>query len=230
MESLSSNVTKIKSYFHSSRERLNILDASAKKTIGTEVTGIRTSLQDSSTKIQHTTSQMHSYLSQIEYTTKPETTVDMAPQISWLSTSLDSIVASLGGAQASADRALLCTTQYTYLVLDVGQEVEAESDRLNEFQSQAKGMASQAESLLSLSEEMLRQTQAKVRAKEEEIRIKRREVNEKRNRKKRLQREISQKNTQIAETERRRNSKKEDAGVGLVCSFASQAQPQQFVD
>lgn len=110
-------------------------------------------------------------------------------------------------------------------MLDVGQEVKAQSDLLNKCQSQAKGMASQAESSLSFSEEILKQTQAKVGAKEDEIRTKTREASEKRSRKTQLEREILQKTVQIVEAERLRNRKKEHAGLGLVCDLASGAPP-----
>ncbi|KAL5598153.1 hypothetical protein FOBRF1_011946 [Fusarium oxysporum] len=104
----------------------------------------------------------------------------------------------------------------TYRVMDVGRDVEAQDDLLDECQSQAKGLASQAERSLSSSEGILAQTQTKASAKEEEIRTKTRQATEKRTRKAQLDREISQKNGQIAETHRRRESKKESAGVGLM--------------
>ncbi|KAK7425621.1 hypothetical protein QQZ08_007944 [Neonectria magnoliae] len=69
--------------------------------------------------------------------------------------------------------------------LNVGQEVEAKSKQLNDYQSQAKGVASRAESRLTFSKEMLKQTQAKVGA-EEEIWTKTREMNEKRSKKTQL--------------------------------------------
>ena len=226
MENLSSNVTRIQSSLYSARQRFNNLDANAKETIETEVTDIRTSLQDGSVKVQHTIVQIRSHLSQIEDVVEPNKAAPTAlPQIEWLSQALDSIVASLDDAQASADRALLCTTQYTYSVLDVGQEVEAESDKLNQCQSIVEGMADQAKSSLRYSEEVLKEAQAKVNAKEEEIQRKTREANEKRTRKTQLESEITQKNTEIAATERRRESKKGSAAAGLVCSIPSQIPP-----
>lgn len=82
MESLSDSVTKIDRLLQSARQRLDTLNTSSKKTVATEVANIRSSLQDSSVKIQHATSQMKSYLSWLENMAKPETTVDVAPQIS----------------------------------------------------------------------------------------------------------------------------------------------------
>ncbi|KAG7411318.1 hypothetical protein Forpe1208_v009787 [Fusarium oxysporum f. sp. rapae] len=216
METLSSEVSKIQNSLQSARERLSALDATSKKAVATEVVAVRSSLQDSLIQAQHTKLQMSSYLLLLENVENPETTINIAPQISWLGRSLNGIAASLAQAEASADSALQSTMDCTYRVMDVGRDVEAQDDLLDECQSQAKGLASQAESSLSSSEEILAQTQTKASAKEEEIRTKTRQATEKRTRKAQLDREISQKNGQIAETHRRRESKKESAGVGLM--------------
>ncbi|KAL9565714.1 hypothetical protein ACKAV7_009896 [Fusarium commune] len=216
METLSSDVSKIQNSLQSARERLSALDATSKKAVATEVVAVRSSLQDSLIQAQHTKLQMSTYLLLLENVENPETTINIAPQISWLGRSLNGIAASLAQAEASADSALQSTMDCTYRVMDVGRDVEAQDDLLDECQSQAKGLASQAESSLSSSEEILAQTQTKVSAKEEEIRTKTRQATEKRTRKAQLDREISQKNGQIAETHRRRESKKESAGVGLM--------------
>ncbi|KAI7770219.1 hypothetical protein LZL87_002590 [Fusarium oxysporum] len=216
METLSSDVSKIQNSLQSARERLSALDATSKKAVASEVVAVRSSLQDSLIQAQHTKLQMSSYLLLLENVENPERTINIAPQISWLGRSLNGIAASLAQAEASADSALQSTMDCTYRVMDVGRDVEAQDDLLDECQSQAKGLASQAESSLSSSEEILAQTQTKASAKEEEIRTKTRQATEKRTRKAQLDREISQKNGQIAETHRRRESKKESAGVGLM--------------
>jgi chromosome segregation ATPase len=220
MESLSNSVSKIQNSLQSARERLNALDVSSKNSVATEVAAVRSSLQKSLIQIQQTKVQMSSYLILLEDAENPETTIDIAPQISCLGRSLNGIVASLGQAQASADSALQCTMDCTYRVMDVERDVEAQDDLLDECQSQAKRLASQAESSLSSSETILAQTQTKARAKEEEICIKTSQATEKRTRKEQLDSEISQKNGQIAETHRQRESKKESAGVGLVRTIA----------
>ncbi|EXM26222.1 hypothetical protein RAB80_012662 [Fusarium oxysporum f. sp. vasinfectum] len=216
METLSNDVSKIQNSLQSARERLSALDVTSKNTVATEVAAVRSSLQDSLIQAQHTKLQMSSYLLLLENVESPETIINIAPQISWLGRSLNGIAASLAQAEASADSALQSTMDCTYRVMDVGRDVEAQDDLLDECQSQAKGLASQAERSLSSSEEILAQTQTKASAKEEEIRTKTRQATEKRTRKAQLDREISQKNGQIAETHRRRESKKESAGVGLM--------------
>ncbi|KAL7762936.1 hypothetical protein ACKLNR_006294 [Fusarium oxysporum f. sp. zingiberi] len=216
METLSNDVSKIQNSLQSARERLSALDVTSKNTVATEVAAVRSSLQDSLIQAQHTKLQMSSYLLLLENVESPEATINIAPQISWLGRSLNGIAASLAQAEASADIALQSTMDCTYRVMDVGRDVEAQDELLDECQSQAKGLASQAERSLSSSEEILAQTQTKASAKEEEIRTKTRQATEKRTRKAQLDREISQKNGQIAETHRRRESKKESAGVGLM--------------
>ncbi|KAK3374693.1 hypothetical protein B0H63DRAFT_255503 [Podospora didyma] len=218
MDSLSTNVNKIQSTLHSSRRRLTTLETGVKKSAGKEVQDMGNSLRTSSAKIEHVSSQMRSYLAEIEYTTtgKPETTVNMNPQVRWLSKSLDSIVASLGEAHSSAGRALKVTEEYTYSVLDVGQTVQVQTTQLNECHSKAQGAMSQAQSSLSFSEQMLRETQARVSAKESEIWTKTREADEKRSKKTQLERDISFKQAEIARKERLRESKKEDVAAGAV--------------
>lgn len=216
MDSLSNNVSNIQHSLQSAKERLSSLDATSKNTVAVEVATVRSSLQNSLRKAQHAKLQMSSFLLLLENVEDP-TTVNMAPQIYWLGRSLDGIAASITQAEASADSALQSTMDCCYQVMDVGRDVETQDDLLDECQSQAKELASQAESSLTSSEAILAQTQRDASAKEEEIRIKTRQANEKRTRKTELDREISQKNGQIAETHRRRESKKESAGVGLVC-------------
>ncbi|KAF4950799.1 hypothetical protein FGADI_7932, partial [Fusarium gaditjirri] len=214
METLSKDVSKIQNSLQSARERFSSLDATSKKVVTAEVAAVRSSLQDSLTQAQHTKFQMSSYLLLLE--NENPATINIAPQISWLGRSLNGIAASLAQAEASADSALKSTINCTYSVMDVGRDVEAQDDLLDECRSQAKGLASRAESSLTLSEMVLAQTQKDATAKEEEIRTKTRQATEKRNRKAQLDLEISQKNGQIAETHRRRESKKESAGVGLM--------------
>ncbi|KAF5651366.1 uncharacterized protein FTJAE_113 [Fusarium tjaetaba] len=215
MDSLSNNVSDIQDSLRSARERLNSLDTTSKNIVATEVASVRSSLQNSLSKAQHAKLQMRSFLLLIENVEDP-TTVNMAPQISWLARSLDDITASITQAEASADGALQSTMDCSYQVMDVGRDVEAQDDLLDECQSRAKDLASQAESSLASSEAILAQTQRDASAKEEEIRIKTRQANEKKTRKAELDREITQKNGQISETHRRRESKKESAGVGLM--------------
>ncbi|KAF5692859.1 hypothetical protein FDENT_2499 [Fusarium denticulatum] len=215
MDSLSNDVSNIQDSLRSARERLSSLDTTSKNTVAAEVASVRSSLQNSLSKAQHAKLQMSSFLLLLENVEDP-TTVNMAPQISWLARSLDEITASITQAEASADSALQSTMGCSYQVMDVGRDVEAQDDLLDGYQSQAKELASQAESSLTSSEAILAQTQRDSHAKEEEIRIKTCQANEKRTRKAELDREISQKNGQIAETHRRRESKKGSAGVGLM--------------
>ncbi|KAF4496828.1 hypothetical protein FAGAP_6983 [Fusarium agapanthi] len=215
MDSLSNNVSNIQDSLQSARERLSSLDATSKNIVAEEVAAVRSSLQSSLSKAQHAKLQMSSFLLLVEDVEDP-TTINMTPQISWLARSLDDITASITQAEASADNALQSTMDCSYQVMDVGRDVEAQDDLLDGYQSQAKELASQAESSLTSSEAILAQTQRDASAKEEEIRTKTRQANEKRTRKAELDREITQKNGQIAETRRRRESKKGSAGVGLM--------------
>ncbi|KAF5983242.1 hypothetical protein FCOIX_3329 [Fusarium coicis] len=215
MDNLSNNVSNIQDSLRSARERLNSLDTTSKNIVATEVASVRSSLQNSLSKAQHAKLQMSSFLLLLENVQDP-TTVNMAPQISWLARSLGDITASITQAEASADSALQSIMDCSYQVMDVGRDVEAQDGLLDECQSRAKELASQAESSLASSEAILAQTQRDASAKEEEVRIKTRKANEKKTRKAELDREITQKNGQIAETHRRRESKKESAGVGLM--------------
>lgn len=221
MEEISNNVSKIQANLHSSRQRLTTLEANAKISVTTEVSGMRAALKDGDNKIQNTTAQLRSYLSQIEYVTKPEATVDMAPQMNWLHKSLDSIVASLEGAKSGADRAMQYTTAYSYRVLDTGQEVEQSREKLSEYQTQANVLANQARTSLSTSESLLREARQQVTAKEAEIRVKTSEADAKRRRKTELESQIAQKEREIKEAERQQKSKEEDALVGVVSSAST---------
>ncbi|KAF4332087.1 hypothetical protein FBEOM_14124 [Fusarium beomiforme] len=216
MDSLSDSVSKIQKSLQSARERLHTLDVTYKRTISTKVAAVGSSLQDSLIQIQHTRSQMNSYLLLLEDIDKPETAVDIAPQFSWVGASLGGIVALLDQAQDSADSALQYAMNCRYDAMDVERDVEAQNDLLDKCKSQAKVVASQAEGSLRVSEILLQQTQAQIRAKEEEIRVKINQQAEKRARKSQLYLEISRTNNQIAETQKQREGKKESAGVGLI--------------
>ncbi|KAM7186292.1 hypothetical protein V8F33_011888 [Rhypophila sp. PSN 637] len=216
MDNISSNVRKVQTNLHSSRRLLTTIESNGKRELTSEVSGMRDSIKAGDDKLVNASAQVRSYLLQIENVPKAETTVDMKPQMGWLHKSLDSVVSSFGEAQNAAGRALRCTTECSYRVLDVGQEVEKNREKLSDYQRQARVLADQASSSLRTSETLLREAREQMREKEAEIRRKTSEAAALRERKRELAREIPQKEAEIREAERQRQSKKEDAALAAV--------------
>jgi len=218
MEEITSEVGKIQNSLHVSRRELQTLETSAKISISSEVDGIRSSLKNGDTRVEHVTAQVRSFLSQIEYTNEASTSVNIAPQMLWLHENLQVIVGDLDAAKAKADNSIRCTGQYSYKVMDVGEEVDAYSSKLTEYQDEAAKFAAQAKSSLSASESILEYTQSQIQRKEEEIRVKTSEVASKRLRKTQLEADIERKRQAAARADRERKGRKEQAiaGTGLA--------------
>lgn len=216
MEDLSRAVSDIQVSLDSSRQRLTTLEKNARRSVSSEVSEARTALKASDSKLQHTALQMRSYLKQIEYVSNAETSVDLAPQMTWLQDSLQSIASSFVDARGAADRALTSTMAYQCSVLDVGQEVEQSREKLSQCQSEATVLANQATSALETSEYLLLDAKRQIAQKEAEIAQKSTEAAAKRRRKTELESQISQKEVDIANAQRLRQGKKEDAAIGVV--------------
>ncbi|KAM7218897.1 hypothetical protein V8F06_005777 [Rhypophila decipiens] len=225
MDNISSNVRKVQTNLHSSRRLLTTIESNGKRELTSEVSGMRDAIKMGDNKLVSASAQVRSYLLQIENVPKAETTVDMKPQMGWLHKSLDSVVGSFGEAQNAAGRALRCTTECSYRVLDVGQEVEKNREQLSDYQRQARALANQASSSLRSSETLLREGREQIGEKEAEIRRKTSEAAALRERKRKLEKEIPQKEAEIREAERQRQSKKEDAalaaGAGILGIIAA---------
>lgn len=71
---------------------------------------------------------------------------------------------------------------YTYKVMDVGQEVEISRSKLTEARRDGEFLASEAQSELSNNQRLLAATQSKIATKEREIRTKTDEANAKKKR------------------------------------------------
>jgi len=218
MDDLTSKVGNIETTLHGSHKQLQTLDKNAQTSIGGEVRGIRNALTNGEGKIQHVSSEMRPFLRQIRCSDPDTSPIDLKPQMAWLSTNLGKIVSELETAQSRADAAIKYTNDYTYKVMDVGQEVEVNRCKLTEAQQDGEALASQAQSELSVSETLLAATQSKIATKESEIRTKTNEANAKRERKKKLDSEISDKNWKIYNAEQKAKRKKGDALFGAVSS------------
>jgi len=178
---------------------------------------MQTALTNSDNKIQYVCSDMQSCLWQIEYYSDTST-LDLTPQMTWLSTRLGEIVSDFEAAQSCAETAIYYVNDYTYKVLDVGQEVEASRSQLTEAEADGEILAQEAQEELSLSERLLAATQAKIVDKEREISTKTSEANAKRQRKTQLDGEIADKNRRIREAEAKVEKKKDRAAISGVSS------------
>jgi hypothetical protein len=83
MEETTSEVGKIQSTLLSSRSQLRLVETGAQKAISSEVDGLRSSLKTGDNRVEHTTTQVRSFLSQIEDVDDP-TLVDLNSQMIWL--------------------------------------------------------------------------------------------------------------------------------------------------
>jgi hypothetical protein len=220
MENLASKVANIESDLHKHRRQLQTLEISAKASIGGEVQRIQTALTNGDDKIQYASSQMQSCLSQIGYYhSDPASSLDLAPQMTWLSTRLAEIVNEFEIAQSCAETAIYYVNDYTYKVLDVGQEVEASRSQLTEAEVDGEILVREAQEELSLSERLLAATQAKITDKEREISAKTTEANAKRQKKTQLDGEIADNNRRIREAEAKVEKKKDRAAISGVSGF-----------
>lgn len=216
MNNITSEVSQIETSLHSSRRQLQTLESSAKKSISSEVDGIRTALKNGDTRAENVTTQMRSFLTQVEHTDDADATVDMKPQMLWLRERLDVIVRDLDATKACADSAITCTESYTYKVMDVAEEVDANRNKLTECHDEAAKLAAQAQASLSASESMLEHAQSQIKRKEKEIKEKTAEAASKRLQKAQLEAEIETKRQKIAQSEKEREERKEQAIVGVV--------------
>jgi chromosome segregation ATPase len=216
MDKITREVNEIEATLHTSRTQLQTLERNAQNSISSEVNSIRTSLKSSDKRIEYVASQTRHFLSQIEYFNEAETCVDVQPQMTWLRDNLQSIVADLSTAEEQADSAIETTKDYSYKVMDIGQEVESNSSRLSEFHAQATSLAEQAQAALSASESMLEYTEDQIRKKEVEIKEKTAEAAAKRERKIELEVNIEKKRKEIETAEQNRKSRKEDSILGVV--------------
>jgi len=217
MEEITSEVSKIQSTLHSSRSQLRLVETGAKKAISLEVDSLRCSLKNGHNRVEHTTTQVRSFLSQIEDIDN-STSVDLKSQVVWLHDNLQVIVSDLDAAKAKADSSIRCTEQFRYKVMDVGQEVDSSSNKLTEFLNDAAKLEAQARSSLTSSQSMLEYAQAQIRRKEQEIREKIAEAASKRLRRKQLENDLANKREQIARAERERQERKEQAIASAVCT------------
>jgi chromosome segregation ATPase len=217
MEEITSEVSRIQQTLHSSRSQLQVLETSAKNAISSEVDGIRFSLKNGDSRVEHVTTQVRSFLSQIEYV-NDSTSVDLKPQMIWLRDNLQVIVSDLDAAKAKADSSIECTEKYSYKVMDVGEEVDSASYKLTEYHEEAAKLEEQAKSSLSSSQSMLEHAQSQIKRKEQEIKEKTAEAASKRQRKKQLEADLQNKREQIARAERERKDRKEQAIASAVCS------------
>jgi chromosome segregation ATPase len=217
MENLASKVANIESDLHKHRRQLQTLETNAKASIGGEVQDMQTALTDGDKRIQYVSSDMKSCLLQIEdYHSDHINKLDLAPQMTWLSTRLGEIVSDFETAQSRAETAIYYVNDYTYQVLDVEQEVEASRSQLSEAEAGGEILVRDAQKELSVSERLLAATQAKIADKEREITTKTSEANAKRLRKTQLDREIADKNRRIREAETKVEKKKDRAAISGV--------------
>ena len=158
MDDLTQKVGNIETALHGSRRQLQTLDKNAQASIGQEVDGMRNALTSGDGKIQYVSSEVQSFLSQIEHNDTDTSLVDLKPQMIWLSTNLGGIVSELKMAQSRAETAMNYANDYTYKVMDVGQEVEISRSKLTEARRDGEFLTSETQSELSNSQRLLAAT------------------------------------------------------------------------
>jgi hypothetical protein len=219
MDDLKAKVGTIESALQASSRLLQSLEEKAHKSISEEVTGMRDALMDSDHRIQYVSSKVQPFLATIEY--GDPSSIDLSPQMNWLSTHLGFIVGKLQTAESRADSALSYAQTYRYQFKDVGQTVEMNKTELGLSQKNSEGLASEAKSQLRESELLMEQTQSKIRNKENEISRKAIRASLLRLRTQELESEIETTRSAISTAEREAERKKENGtAVGVVCKPA----------
>lgn len=230
MEEITSNVSNIENSLHSLRRQLQILETSAKRSISSEVDGIRPSLKNGDSRVEYVAAQVRSFLSQIECPDDISTSVDMKPQMLWLSDNLQIIASDLDAATAKADSSIESTMNYTYKVMDIRQQVCYSRQQLIEYHNEAAGLEEQAKESLSWSERMLKRIQLQIDSIEDQIGEKSIKVESKRQRKTQLETNLENARQQVTRSERKRKHRKEDAIVGVVCCCHVSSCLRQFTN
>lgn len=217
MEEITSKVSKIENSLHSSRHQLQVLETSAKKSISPEVDGIRSHLKKGDSRVEYVAAQVRLFLSQIECPDDISTSVDVKPQMVWLRDNLQVIANDLDSAKDKAASSIKFTENYSYKVMDVGEEVDGSSYKLTEYHHKAAKLEEQSKSSLSWSEGKFKQTQSQIKYIEQKIGKKSIEAASKRVRKTQLETDLENARQQVARSERKRKHRKEDAIAGVVC-------------
>ncbi|KAN0086830.1 hypothetical protein V8E54_000518 [Elaphomyces granulatus] len=219
MDELTGKVATIESDLYNHRRRLQTLETDAQKSIGGEIQGLRTALTNGDGKVQDISLETQTCLFQIEDHVGDNSLIDLKPQMTLLSTGLGEVVGELETARSRAETALNHVIDYTYKVMDVGQEVESSRSKLNKAEADSKILVDEAQKELNMSERRLAATLSKITDKENEIRTKTDEANGKRLQKNQLDAEILNKNQKIHDTERgvkrRKGTAAVSTGVGI---------------
>ncbi|KAK6338111.1 hypothetical protein TWF696_001582 [Orbilia brochopaga] len=219
MDDLESKVASIEDDLRKYRQRLQVLEADAQKSVGDQTQSLRDALTNGDGEAHHVSTEIQLCLADIESHTGDTTAIDLAPQMTWLTTRLGTIITNLETAQSCAETAIGCVSEYTYSIIDVSHEIADSRTQLNDAEGKCEVLAQTAKSDLETSESVLRYTQAKISSTERDIRSKSSEISSKLSRSNTLNSQVSAKNQQIRDAERRVEKKKDRAliktGIGI---------------
>jgi chromosome segregation ATPase len=217
MEKITAKVVTIESELQNSNRLLQTLENKAKKSIGREVSQMSNALVSSDHRIQHVSSEMQSFLKAIEYSDQKPSSVDLSPQMNWLSSNLALIAGDFQTAESRADSALNHCTAYHYQVKDVGQDVETQKTKLDSAQQEGERLTSEVQEKLSSSQLLMEQTQSRIRDKENEIKAKTQRVSSLRSQKETMEATIRTKQAEISRANAKAERKKDKgAALGFV--------------
>lgn len=216
MDELSQNVQNTKVSLVASSRELQEVEKRAESSINQDLDGMRRTLLNGYSKMQHLCEQTDLFLFQIKLQDNAQELVDLKPQLLWLNTYVDQIAENLEVAQQKATFALTTATDFDYKIMDISQKTEVNRSRLEDAQRTGQIMANAARSQLDSSERALTSAKKDLAAKNHEIQSKRRDADAKRIRKNEMESDVSEKNRKIEQVRRKAASKKDKAAVSAV--------------
>ena len=215
MESLKSKVKTIETALHDSDRSLQSLEDRTRTGIGTEVKGILGAITEGDRKIEHVRSEVKTLLKAIE--NESPDSVDLEPQLSWLSPKVEAVVDRFKTAESHADAAIEHAMSGQSQIIDVGQRVEVNKSQLELAQLEGERLASDAESQLRTSERQMEDAQARIEAKEREIQRKTWQASSLRTQKTEFEEEAASKRRAAANAELEAKKNKAAYAWGVVC-------------
>lgn len=219
MDDLRTRVSSIESSLHDSRRQLQVHESKARAGIGGDVIGMRDALLQGDVRIQKAISEVNSFMKLIDF--RQPGTVDLNPQINWLSGSIATILSDFETANTKANSAMIKTMTYQNSVNDVGHDVARKQRELEEAHSNGQVLAKVAESQLAQSEKLVREAEASVKQKTEEIENKRAQASALRSKLPGYESQMKEKNQELARKKQTAEDKKDKAILGGVCNLST---------
>jgi chromosome segregation ATPase len=150
MDTLKQTVISVRAQLKNSKKTLRVVEKNAQRSIGYEVKEMREAILRGDQRMQHGVSEMESFLTSIEY--NDTSSIDLSPQMNWLTKKLDAIIGDFKSAESSADAAREYTTNSVLEILDASEIVKRQEARLKPAKDLGHRLANQARAELSESQ------------------------------------------------------------------------------